>query len=401
MILTYKCPNCGGGLQFDPNTQKHKCEFCFSVFTQEELEALYPKEKIEEAEDGENQENTEAEGKAQTEKIRYAGGREAAKGAGQECAQAECTEHTEYAENREHTQNTEETANTVLYQCPNCGAQIVTDETTAATFCYYCHNPVVLSGRVSGTFRPNEVIPFAIDRKKAEQIFVDWIHKKRFVPNDFFSKSQIEKLSGIYFPYWMFDCQIDGSLEGEGTNIRTWQSGDKRYTETKRFSVSCSGSMDIKNIARNALQKADKDLIEGVLPYDMTQVQPFSAGYLSGFGAEKRDMESAAFQETLHTELEQYAKSDLKGQAETGYSRLMIRHQNVRIRNEVWNYVLLPVWVLTYQDKVRDKMYYFALNGQTGKICGQLPVDYKKLMVLFAGIFFPLLVLFLIGGYWI
>lgn len=373
MILTYKCPNCGGGLQFDPNTQKYKCEFCFSIFTQEELEELYPEDTKKQEETGE-QEGTKGPGDGEEQK--------------------------DARKQKEDTEKSEE-ADAVLYQCPNCGAQIVTDETTAATFCYYCHNPVVLSGRVSGTFQPNEVIPFAIDRKKAEQIFVDWIHKKRFVPNDFFSKSQIEKLSGIYFPYWMFDCQIDGSLSGEGTKIRTWQTGDRRYTETKRFSVSRSGRMDVKNIARNALQKADKDLIEGVLPYDMAQVQPFSTGYLSGFGAEKRDMESAAFKDDLHTELEQYARADLKGQAESGYSRLMIQHQDVQIRNEVWNYVLLPVWVLTYQDKVRDKVYYFALNGQTGKICGQLPVDQKKLMILFAGIFFPLLILFLIGGYWI
>ena len=97
----------------------------------------------------------------------------------------------------------------------------MTDETTAASFCYYCHNPVVLAGRMTGGYHPDFVIPFAIDRDKAVEIFTQWIGKKKYVPNAFFSKDQIEKISGVYFPYWLYSCQVDGDMEAEGTKIKT------------------------------------------------------------------------------------------------------------------------------------------------------------------------------------
>ena len=43
-MVIYQCPNCGGPLKFDPEKQKYACEFCLSVFTQENLEA-WEKEK--------------------------------------------------------------------------------------------------------------------------------------------------------------------------------------------------------------------------------------------------------------------------------------------------------------------------------------------------------------------
>ena len=155
-LMSYKCPNCGGGLQFDPPSQKFKCEFCLSEFTKEEMKRL---------------EEEEARKKARYE--------------------------TEPGEQ----ESAKDQAEAVIYSCPSCGAEIVTDATTPATFCYYCHNPVVLSGKLSGEFMPDYVLPFAVDKKGATEKFLSWIEKKKFVPKSFYSKDQIEKLSGIYFPY--------------------------------------------------------------------------------------------------------------------------------------------------------------------------------------------------------
>lgn len=353
MVITYKCPNCGGGLQFDPKEQKYKCEFCFSLFSQEELEALEEEQEVDE-------------------------------GTGKE---------------EESSQSDEGTEEQSLYECPSCGAKIVTDETTVATFCYYCHNPVVFAGKLHGEFRPDEVIPFGLDRKEAERIFLEWIQKKRFIPSDFFSKKQIEKLSGIYFPYWLYDCEVEGSVQALGFRTRVWRSGDIQYTETKRYEVEREGVTKIRNVAKNALKKADHDLVEGVLPYQMEARKAFSNTYLTGFAAENRDMERAEIQSEIYTEVENFAKENLRAEAQQSYERIQIVNQNVNRKDESWKYVLLPVWLLTYQDKKRDRVYYFALNGQTGRMCGELPVDYKKLSLLFASIFVPLLILFLIGGY--
>ena len=226
--VTWKCPNCGGGLLLDPSSQKFKCEYCLSEFSKEQISDLPPKK-------GEEQKQEEQE--------------------------------------------------LVLYLCPSCGAEIVTEETTAATFCFYCHNPVVLKGRLEGGYKPDYVLPFAIDKEKAKDIFLQWLKQKRFVPKDFYSPEQIEKLTGVYFPYWLYSCQVEGEIQAEGVKLKVWRAGNLQYTETQKYDVSRNGQMQVDHVTRNALKKADKQLVEGVLPFDMKQMKPFSMEFLSGFFA--------------------------------------------------------------------------------------------------------------------
>lgn len=332
--VTYKCPNCGGGLIFDPEKQKYACEYCLSEFNESELE------KPRKAEEGEP----------------------------------------------------------VLYTCPSCGAEIVTDETTAADFCYYCHNPVILSGRLSGQYHPDYVIPFTIDREKAVEIFNGWIGKKRFLRREFYSPEQIEKISGVYFPYLFYSCQTQGSLDAKADRLRVWVSGDRRYTETQTYEVRREGTMDVHYVPRNALKKANRELAEGVLPFQTGELKPFSMGYLSGFQAERRDMEQKDFQTEVEAEVRQFAENSLRDSI-SAYDAVRVLNSQVRLTDEKWEYALLPVWTLTYRDEANDEIYYFTINGQTGKVCGKLPVDKNKLLLLFAQIFFPVLFVMLIVGY--
>ena len=357
--ITYKCPNCDGGLVFDPASQKYHCEYCLSDFTQEELERLSPEMNRREL----------------------------------EYQEPDCREP-----NRREPGSAE--AQPVLYTCPSCGSQIVTDETTAATFCYYCHNPVVLAGRLEGQFRPDYVIPFQIDRQKAEEIFSQWIGRKKYVLEAFYNKKQIESMSGVYFPYWLYSCRVDGELDAQGTRLRTWDTAGMRYTETTVYDVKRQGTMEVNHVARNGLRKANRQLVDSVLPYRMNEKENFSMGYLSGFLAENRDMEKEQFVLDVQTEVRQFALQSLQDQAGS-YSSMQVRKKEAGIRDEKWSYALLPVWTLTYNDKARGKIYYFALNGQTGKICGKLPVDRKKIIILFFSVFLPLFLLLMTGGYFL
>lgn len=338
-VITYQCPNCGGGLLFDPESQKYKCEYCLSLFSEGELKDLFEKE----------------EGRREPEAM-------------------------------------------VIYHCPSCGAEIVTDDTTAASFCYYCHNPVVLSGRLLGRFAPDEIIPFTIDREKAVEIFNQWIGRKRFVPKAFYSPDQIEKITGVYFPYWLYSCQIHGELDGVGDQITIHTMGGIRSTETRRYRVRREGEMDVKNVPRNALRKANHEIIEGVLPFHTGRLKPFSMGYLTGFFAEKRDIEYQEFQGEMADEMRKYATESLRASVEN-YNQVQVEGTEIRVIKEKWHYALLPVWTLTYRDEKGGKVYYFALNGDSGKVCGRLPVDKNRLMELFFTVFFPVLIALLIGGY--
>lgn len=374
-VITYKCPNCGGDLRFHPDSQKYRCEYCLSEFDQKQMEALAADAEAAKAKaPGANDGRT---GTADTDAAVKAAGSEAAdRGAATSSGAA------------------------VLYTCPNCGAEIVTDETTTATFCYYCHNPVVLEGKMRGEYQPDLVIPFAINREKALSIFDQWIRKKKYIPKAFYSKEQIEKLSGVYFPYWLYSCQVDGKLDAKGVRRKTWVTGNIRYTQTQEFDVIREGDMQVDHVTRNALSKANRKLVEGVMPFEMEKLQPFHMGYLSGFMAEKRDMEEAQFQSEVQQEVRDYATSSLRSTA-GDYDDIQVRQATAELKGEKWDYALMPVWTLTYREPKTDKMYYFACNGQTGKVCGELPVDTGRLLRLFLSMFVPVFAALLVVGYFI
>lgn len=304
--ITYKCPNCDGGLLFDPSTQKYHCEYCQSSFSQEELDALAPAA----ASDTAVPAGMEAEGALGGE---AAGGSAGAAPQTAEAFSGEAAREPEAASDG-YAQDAAYQGDAMLYTCPSCGAEIVTDATTAATFCYYCHNPVVLSGRLTGTYQPDFAIPFQIDRKRAQEVFSQWIAKKKFVPREFYSPKQIETMTGVYFPYWLFSCKVDGSVQGQGTKLRVWTAGNLRYTETKIYDIARQGTVEVNHVARNALKKANRRLVDGVQPFEMGEMQRFSMGYLSGFMAENRDMERNFFETEVSQEVRDFAVSGLKSQ---------------------------------------------------------------------------------------
>ena len=356
-IITYHCPNCGGPLKFNPKLQKYACEFCLSEFTEQEAQ----EEEIAKEEEKAREKRAQEEEKAEQ------SGRE---------------------------------GEPVLYSCPSCGAEVVTDETTAATFCYYCHNPVILTGRLSGEYHPDYVIPFSIEKEKAVEMFRSWMKKKRFTPKAFYSEDQIEKISGVYFPYLLYSCRVNGQLIARADRLRIWVSGNYRYTETQTYEVKREGLMPIKYVPRNALKKASKELTEGVFPFDTDVMKPFTMGYLSGFVAERRDMGETDFSSEVKDEVRSFARDSLKNSI-TSYDTLRVQDESFSFTEEQWQYALLPVWALTYFDRAKNAMYYFTINGQTGKVCGKLPVDKGKLLLLFLEIFIPVLAAMLIVGYFI
>lgn len=369
-IITYKCRNCGGPLHWDAGKKKFFCDYCASAFTEEEVAAQMP---------------LTAEVQPAEEPV------EPAESAGTTESPPEGLDSEEQSGDGEEKRMEQ----AVLYTCPSCGAEIVTDETTAASFCYYCHNPVVLTGRLSGEYMPEQLIPFQIDRARALEIFRSWIGQKKYVPRDFYSDQQIEHLSGVYFPYWMYGCTLQGKIRAEGTKLRTWVLGDWQYTEHKIYEVSREGRMGVQDLARLALTKANRVLTEGILPFEYQALTPFHMSYLQGFLAERRDVNRQSLEQEVLAEVDDLAKERLQAEL-SGYSAVQIRELQTIHSQERWQYVLLPVWTMTYRAPHDSRLYYFSVNGQTGKVCGALPVDWKALIRLFFIIFVSVLLVLLL-----
>ena len=329
--ITYKCPNCDGGLIFDPESGKYACEYCLSIFTQDEL-----------------------------------------------------------------TADTQSAEAALIYRCPSCGAEIITDETTAATYCFYCHNPIVLEGKLSGEYLPDGIIPFKITKDEAVEKFHEWIQKKKFVARGFYSRKNIEKMSGVYFPYWLYDCVTNSTMNGTARDVRVWRAGDLEYTETKIYAIDRGGEISYKNLPKTALQKAQNAMLKGIFPYEFGALEKFHMGYLSGFQAEKRDIDKSTLSRDIHDEIQKYAEKCMRNTV-SGHTSFSVETQNHTIAKEEFKYTLLPVWVMTYRQS-GNQVYYFAMNGQTGEIVGKLPINRKKLWILGGIIYAAVFALLMMGG---
>lgn len=356
--VNYKCPNCGAPLKFNPDKQNFSCEFCMSDFDEQTIQQLY------------------AEREAKT-------------------SQAEKAEEKAQQQAQQNPQQNQAEEEAVVYTCPSCGAEVVTTASTAATTCFYCQNPVVLGGRLSGGFKPDRVVPFALTKDKAIEAFMKMCGKKWFLPKGFASKKQFEKLTGVYFPYWYIDTQKQASMVAKGNKVRTWRSGNKRYTETSVYRLYRTGDLTIKNVFERALKNESREMLQSVHPYDLTQAKEFSMSYLSGFQAEKRDIERAEVEEFVDNRIKNYAMELLKDTMD-GYQSIVTESYNDRDDMQSWNYTLLPVWIATY--KYNGKILPFAINGQTGKTYGELPVAKGKLAILFAIVAFAVFILSMLGG---
>lgn len=367
-IVNYKCPNCAAPLKFNPDKQVFSCEYCMSEFTEQNIQQIY----------------AERESKVNKQEQ-----------AEQQAQQAKNAQKNKNAQNSAEQKQEEEA---VVYNCPSCGAVVMTTASTAATTCFYCQNPVVLGGRLSGNFKPDRVIPFALSKEKAVEKFLGMCKKKKFLPKDFASEKQIEKMSGVYFPYWYIDEQKQANMTAKGNKIRTWRVGNKRYTETSVYQLERSGDLIIKNVFERALKSQDRDMLQCVHPFDLTQSKPFAMSYLSGFQAEKRDIERAEINDAVQQQMHEYGKQLLKDTM-SGYSGVVVQHYDDTTELESWNYTLLPVWIVTY--KYKDKIYPFAINGQTGKTFGMLPTSKGKLAILAAIITLAVFIIGTIGGYFL
>lgn len=358
--LTYKCPNCDGPLTWNADKGKFVCDYCRSMFTEDELKALAP-----------------AQSRAEEQGVSDEPAHKKASDSGTP-AEAE----RKYPKMR-------------IYVCPSCGAEVSTDDTTAATACYYCHNPIVLSDKLSDDYTPDYIIPFSIDRKKAEQIFTDWIGAQKYVPSDFYNKKQIDRLTGVYFPYWVYDAKVHGTIAGTAARVNVRRLGAIEETETCVYDIGNSGDMDIHALSRIALKKASKVLCESVMPFDTTQIKEFNPGYLQGYAAEIRDIDRQEIAGDIKREVSAFAEEKLKSEIGSGFTRTDVTSCGSSVISEHYSYALMPVWTVTYKAK-DGKIYYFSINGSNGKTCGELPADGGKLIKLFFMVFIPVFVMLLL-----
>ena len=258
------------------------------------------------------------------------------------------------------------------YVCKSCGGEIVGDENTAATSCPFCGNPVVMMGQFSGALKPDLVIPFKLDKNAAKAGLMQHLSGKRLLPKIFKDQNHIDEIKGIYVPFWLFDTDADAQVRYRTTKVRVWSDSKYDYTDTSHFLVNRSGSVSFEHIPVDGSTKMPDDLMESIEPFNFSAAVDFQTAYLAGYLADKYDVDA---EQSIERANERVKRSTEEVFASTvhGYQTVVTESSNIRLHGGKAKYALYPVWILntTWQGK----KYTFAMNGQTGKFVGDLPVD--------------------------
>ena len=337
-VMEYKCPRCGGILEFDSQLQKMKCPYCDSIFTVEEMQQ---KDDVLQPDQQEQPQQADADS---------------------------------------------DLSSMGVYTCKSCGGELVADENTAATHCPFCGNPVMLTGRLSGSWKPDLVIPFQKTKEDAKDALRKFQQGKKLLPKLFKSENHIDEIKGVYVPFWLYDAEANAQMRFEGVQTRTWRAGDYQYTEKQYFDVDRAGSLLFDNVPVDGSAKMPADLMESLEPYDLSQARPFQTAFLSGYLADKYDIGSAESAQRADERIRKSAQDAIAGTV-GGYDMLTPLGGDVQINRAEPKYALYPVWLLT--TTYQNKQYTFAMNGQTGKFIGTLPVDngaYWKYRLLYTGV---------------
>ncbi len=262
-----------------------------------------------------------------------------------------------------------------LSVCPNCGGEVPVEEHTSATQCPYCDNYLILNERVEGEYLPKMMIPFQMGKEVCKQAIRNHFKKNIFAPSDFLSEVRLNSMKGTYVPFWFYGYDVNVDYQGEGTKVRSWTSGNMRYTETSYFDVRRNMNVNFQNIPADASLGMPDDVMDLLEPYGYNQLEDFKPEYLSGFFAEKYNMTADLLENRAKQKMQEDTDQLMKAQC-TGYSSLRSIRNEVRINHEEQKYGLLPVWKYLY--RYQDTDYPFYVNGQTGKIVGSAPISVKK-----------------------
>ena len=329
-LMEYKCPCCGGGIEFNSDVQRMKCPYCDTEFDIATLQA-YDEELKKESEPREDQ-----------------------------------------WEKSETQWEQGETDGMYVYLCNSCGGEVIADQTTAATHCPFCGNPDIMKDRFAGDLRPDYISPFKLDKETAKQMLKQHFKGKRLLPKAFKNENHIDEIKGVYVPFWLFDANVRADLRYRGTRVRRWSDSRYVYTETSYFAIMRGGDIAFDHVPADGSTKMADDLMESLEPFDFSQAVPFTTAYLSGYLADRYDVLPETCLLRANERIDRSTK-DAFASTIHGFATVTPEGGGLNVQNGKAKYALYPVWLLTTSWK--GKSYLFAMNGQTGKFVGDLPVD--------------------------
>lgn len=338
--LDNKCPSCSASITFDIKKQLWHCEYCESDWTIDDL-----------------------------------------------------NKRTSNASSEENNK-VHKTMDVLEYTCKNCGSKVITDELNVSTFCVYCGNVAILKNKLTGVYAPDYIIPFKNTKDEIVVNFKNLQKGRPLMPKLFNDPKNIEKITGIYIPFWLYDINISGKAIFHAEDISVWTRGDYRYTKTDTYRLTRSADIEFNKVPVDGSSRFDNTLMQSLEPFEYEKLVKYNHAYLAGFLAEKYDVDDKMSKENAIERSVSSTVSEMKSTCR--------RYSSVRLSSESLNkvvndtkYVFLPVWMLNI--KYKDKIYTFAMNGQTGEMVGNIPVHKGKAVLMWISVFVIMFLLLSIG----
>ncbi|MDE6388300.1 MAG: hypothetical protein K2L82_10915 [Lachnospiraceae bacterium] len=316
----YECPNCGSNLKFDIATQQMLCHYCNTAVDP------YSIQNNQDVEDNHAYDVT-------------------------------------------------------VFSCSQCGAELLSEDTTAATFCSFCGSTAILNSRVGKGCRPVHIIPFSKTKEDCKASYAWMMRRAVFAPKELKNPEYIEKFRGIYMPYWVYSFEKKEKITFHGSQSR--QKGD--YLVTKHFDIVSEVDASYEGISYDAAASFSDDLSGAIAPYDMKAGKPFTPLFLSGFYADTGDVDRRVYESDARDLVTEdgfdklandrvCSRYHVKDQSNASFLKNALRPKCTAAES-----AMFPVWFLSYRKG--DRVAYAVVNGQTGKAAADLPVDRKKYVI--------------------
>ena len=323
----YECPSCGAGLFFNPKTQKLNCSYCDNEYSIDEVDDSYLKKA-----------KTNGEVNQEKDKNVY---------------------------------------KALVYKCTQCGAELITTDETISTFCSYCGASAVLDRSEAKKRKPDYILPFKKSKQECEKAYLNKLNKSFLVPNNMKDPQQIEKIRGIYMPYWIYNFKCKKDVEGIGKFVMHSGLAFEEYDDCK---VSATCEIEANNIVRDAAKNFSDALSDEIKPFEMFQKKEFYPAYLTGFYADAEDCDSDTYKDEICKYVDERVNEKIK--LNSVFRLYDAEHQEIHIEPNEVKLGLFPVYFLATKNKRGNRVSYAVINGQTGKMSAEIPIDVKKYMLL-------------------
>lgn len=332
-LTNFKCPSCGGTLEFNSKSQKMKCPYCD---TELDVDSFKHEQ--------EDNERNLREDSSLEEEVQHGGG--------------------QFSD--------EENAGMESYLCQSCGGQIVVPKGTGAENCPFCGNPQVMPANFEGTLKPDFIVPFKLDIKAVKAAYLKHLEGKHFLPAVFRDENHISEIRGVYVPYWLFDSHVRARMVFSCENIERYEDSRYRYTKHIYYDAYRKGDIDFSDVPADGSSVMADDLMESIEPFKVEDGVEYQPAYLSGYAANRYDVDEEAVRPRVQDRMAKSTQSEFE-KSVTGYDRVKLKSSDIKFKKISAKYVLFPVWLLN--TTWRGQRFTFAMNGQTGRFVGNLPRD--------------------------